>query len=314
MCFPRTFPAPAVIEFAERLEVDGVDELWIIEDCFYTGGVSLAAAALARTERLTVGLGILPAVARQPAVTAMEIATLAALGPGRLVAGIGHGVQKWMDQMGASTPSPLTTLEEVIVAVKRLLAGERIVWAGEHVVLAGVCLDAPPTPVPPVVAGVRGPKSLALAGRVADGLVLAEGTGPDALRAALARAAPTGPFDVTVFGALCVSPDRRYAYAAMSPFLGGLLDDEVPALRDLPFYDDLLARYREQGVTGLMSMPAQWWQAIGPIGTLDDAIAHVAALGEAGARTVSLFPDPDPDSGIARDQLSQVADLARELA
>jgi 5,10-methylenetetrahydromethanopterin reductase len=311
MCFARTFPAPAVIEFAERLEADGLDELWIIEDCFYTGAVSLAAAALARTERLTVGLGILPAVARQPAITAMEIATLAALGPGRLVAGIGHGVQAWMDQMGATTLSPLTTLEEVIVAVKRLLTGEKIVWAGEHVLLAGVRLEAPPAPVPPVVAGVRGPKSLALAGRVADGLVLAEGTGPDALRAALGRAAPTGAFDVTVFGALCVRAEREYAYAAMSPFVAGLLDDEVPALRDLPFYDDLLGRYREQGVVGLLSMPADWWRAIGPIGTLDDAVAHVAALGEAGARTVALFPDPDLEVG--RDQLADVAAIAREL-
>ncbi len=54
----------------------------MIEDCFYTAGISLAATALARSESLTVGIGILPAVARNPAVTAMEIATLAQLHPG----------------------------------------------------------------------------------------------------------------------------------------------------------------------------------------------------------------------------------------
>ena len=107
MCFDRTFPAPFVVEVAEQLEADGVDQLWIIEDCFYTAGITLAAAALARTERLTVGLGILPAVARNPAITAMEIATLANLAPGRLIAGIGHGVQSWMAQMGARPESPL---------------------------------------------------------------------------------------------------------------------------------------------------------------------------------------------------------------
>ena len=62
MCFDRSLPAPFVVEVAEALEAGDVDQLWVIEDCFYTAGVSLAATALARTERLTVGLGILPAV------------------------------------------------------------------------------------------------------------------------------------------------------------------------------------------------------------------------------------------------------------
>ena len=92
------WPARAVREFAPALEAGGVDQMWFIEDCFYTAGISLAATALALTERLQVGIGILPAVARNPAVTAMEIATLAELAPGRLLAGIGHGVQEWMEQ------------------------------------------------------------------------------------------------------------------------------------------------------------------------------------------------------------------------
>jgi 5,10-methylenetetrahydromethanopterin reductase len=106
-CFQRNFPAPFVLEVAESLEKHRVSDIWIIEDCFFTSGVSLAASALARTEHLTVGLGILPSVARNPAITAMEIATLAELAPGRLIAGIGHGVQDWMQQMGARSATPV---------------------------------------------------------------------------------------------------------------------------------------------------------------------------------------------------------------
>ena len=124
MCFDRTFPPPFVLEVARELDEGGADQLWVIEDCFYTTAPPLAAAALAVTERLQVGLGILPAVARNAAVTAMEISTLCRLGPGRVLPGIGHGVQSWMAQMGVRTPSPLTTLEEVITVVTRLLAGE----------------------------------------------------------------------------------------------------------------------------------------------------------------------------------------------
>ena len=149
-CFDRTYPPHAIREFADRLEAGGVDQLWVIEDCFFTSGITLAAAALARTDRLTVGLGILPAVARNPAITAMELATLANMAPGRLLAGIGHGVQSWMEQMGARTPSPLTTLEEVLTVVRQLLRGEQVTFHGRQVHLTDVLLDQPPAVAPPV--------------------------------------------------------------------------------------------------------------------------------------------------------------------
>ena len=228
MCFDRSLPAAFVVEVAEALEAAGVDQLWVIEDCFYTAGISLAATALARTERLTVGLGILPAVARNPAITAMELATLADLAPGRLLAGIGHGVQGWMHQMGARPASPLTALDEVITVVRRLLHGESVTFDGRYVTMRNVVLDSPPDRVPPVLAGVRGPKSLSLAGRVADGVVLAEGAGPTYVRQAVDAAGSPTPSGVGLHGAR--NPRRRAtARRIMAPFVGGMLDDGGPA-------------------------------------------------------------------------------------
>lgn len=241
----------------------------------------------------------------------MEIATLAQFGPGRVLAGIGHGVQDWMAQIGARPTAPVAVLGEVIDAVKRLLAGERVTVDGRHVRLTDVQLDRPPDPVPPVLAGVRGPKSLALAGRVADGVVLAEGTGPTALTAALARAGAAGPFLAAVFAPLCVTRHRRDAFAAMAPMLGGLLDQGVPALADLAFHADMAARWRADGPAGLATMPDDWWAEIGPIGTFDDVVAHVHALGAAGATSVAFFPAPDVT--VARRQLDDVAALVSAL-
>jgi alkanesulfonate monooxygenase SsuD/methylene tetrahydromethanopterin reductase-like flavin-dependent oxidoreductase (luciferase family) len=299
MCFDRTLPPSLVTDLARQLDEGGADQLWVIEDCFYTAGVSLAASALAVTERLRVGFGILPAVARNPAITAMEIATLSGLAPGRVLVGIGHGVQSWMEQMGARTPSPLTTLEEVITAVRRLLGGERVTVRGRHVQLDEVELDQPPASPPPVLAGVRGPRSLALAGRVADGVVLAEPASPSFVRYALDSALAgserqPADFHVAAFAALCVEDDRATAYQRMAPWLAGLLDSPTPEVRGLPFFDELVVRHATQGVDGLATMPADWWTALGPIGTLDDAAAHIAALEEAGAGSIGLFPVLDP--------------------
>src|SRR5699024_10702104 len=149
-------------------------QLWLIEDCFYTTAPPLAAAALAVTNELTVGLGILPARARTAAITAMEIATLSSLAPGRVIGGIGHGVQSWMAQMGVRPASPLTALDEVLSTVRALLRGETVNVQGRYVTADEVSLDTPPNPVPPVLAGVRGPKSMAVAGRASDGVLLAD--------------------------------------------------------------------------------------------------------------------------------------------
>ena len=309
MVFDRSFPAVAIGEYARRCERSGLQQLWVIEDCFFTAGVSLAATALAVTEELKVGIGIMPAVARNPAITAMEIATLANLAPGRFVPGIGHGVQEWMGQMGARTSSPLTTLDETITVVRRLLAGDEVSFEGREVHLDHVRLDHPPSVVPPVIAGVQREKSLALAGRVADGVILVEGAGPTYVEWALDHAGRPAEFEVVTFTMMAVADDRREAYGFVSEFVAGLVRDHRPAFTVLPFFDEILERVTEDGHTALLDMPADHWREIGAIGTMDDALAHVAALERAGVGSINVFPGDELAS--AWEQLPNVAALAQ---
>ncbi len=311
MCFDRSLPAPFVVEVAEALEAARVDQLWVIEDCFYTAAVSLAATALARTHELTVGIGILPAVARNPAVTAMELATLANLAPGRVVAGIGHGVQEWMEQMGARTASPLTTLDEAITIVRRLLHGETVTFDGAEYTMRGVALDAPSADPPPVLAGVRGPKSLELAGRIADGVVLAEGAGPTYVRESIIRAGTPEAFRVSVFTALAIFDDASEAHRVMAPFVAGMLDGTNPAMSAHPHIDEIRERHDARGVDGIADMPAAWWIELGAIGTFADAVEHAEALADAGADDVAFFPGPTME--LAREDLDHVTRLTAAL-
>ncbi|MDX3006530.1 LLM class flavin-dependent oxidoreductase [Kribbella solani] len=307
MCFPRTYPAALVTDVARRLDAGGADELWIIEDCFYTSGPALVSAALASTERLTVGLGIVPAVARTAAVTAMEFATLEALGPGRFLPGIGHGVQSWMGQMGVRPKSPLTTLAEVTTSVTRLLAGEEVSLDGKAVFLDKVKLDAPPVQAPPILLGVQGPKSMALAGRVAGGVVLAEPATAAYVRQSVEYAGSPDGFVVAVFAAMCVRGDRKAAYEFTAPWLGGHLGNKPPQLTALPFFDEMQKLYAESGEAGLVGMPRDWWTQIGAIGTVEDAAAHLETLEAAGVDHVGLFPDPEVEHGLP--QLDYVLEL-----
>ena len=128
-------PPEDMPELARRVEAAGFDELWMWEDCFWAGGIAAAGAALAATSRIRVGVGIFPAPMRNPVTLAMEIAGLARVYPGRVLPGIGHGIAEWMRQIGALPRSQLGLLEEVIAAVRALLAGEELTVQGRYVQL-----------------------------------------------------------------------------------------------------------------------------------------------------------------------------------
>ena len=61
---PRDLPATDVLPFAHAADALGFAELWVVEDCFFRGGIAQAAAVLASTPRIHVGIGILPAAVR----------------------------------------------------------------------------------------------------------------------------------------------------------------------------------------------------------------------------------------------------------
>lgn len=206
---PPDQPPHRIRAAARTAEDAGLDSLWLWEDCFATSGMGPAAVALADTQRLRVGVGLFPVPLRNVALTAMELASLAEIFPGRFLPGIGHGVQEWMAQVGGRAASPLTLLREYATALRALLDGERVTTDGRYVHLDQVELRRP-TPDLPVLVGAEGPRTLALAGEVGDGVIL---TGDlDSLlpavrtaREAHESASRQGPFDVVGFLSVSVS-------------------------------------------------------------------------------------------------------------
>lgn len=312
VCFHREFPSGEVIAQARAAESAGYDEYWVIEDCFFTSGPSLAAAALTATTSITVAIGIMPAVARNAAMTAMEIATLCGLGPGRFHAGLGHGMGEWMAQIGALPASPVGALREHLDAVRRLLRGEVVTVDGHYVRLDAVSLAAPPEPVPLVSAGVRGPRSLAMAAGSADGVVLADFCSPayvEAVRSLLAANGGAG-CRVTAFAAMAVGADGAEMRRTMAPVAAGAFERGFPSVTALPFFAEVATRAERVGwVDALAAMSREWWVQIGAIGTPDDAAEYLSTMAAAGTDCVALFPDPDDPIGSSAAFAAEVMPL-----
>ncbi|HEX2314370.1 MAG TPA: LLM class flavin-dependent oxidoreductase [Thermomonospora sp.] len=207
-------PPERLAEVARAADDAGLEELWLWEDCFLQGGVASAAAALAWTRRLRVGVGILPVPLRNVAVATMETAALHRMFPGRAVVGVGHGVQSWMGQVGARVESPVTLLREHLLAMRALLRGERVTTQGRYVTLDEVALDWPPPTPPAVFAGATGPRTLRLSGAAADGTILTGGTPAERVREARRlidegrrEAGRTDPHHVVVYFHAATGPD-----------------------------------------------------------------------------------------------------------
>ena len=188
--FRPQYPPEELRAAVEAAEAAGVEELWLWEDCFLEGGLTTATAALAWSTRLTVGIGLLPVPFRNPALAAMEVAGVARMFPGRFTVALGHGVQDWVRQVGAAVDSPMTLLREHTTAVRALLHGETVSVAGRYVSLDAVALDWPPATPPRLLIGARGPKTVALAGEVADGVLLDSVTDPAVVRRAREAVGP----------------------------------------------------------------------------------------------------------------------------
>jgi 5,10-methylenetetrahydromethanopterin reductase len=301
----REQPPSRLVELARQAEAAGLDEVWLVEDCFWAAGIATVATALAATSTIKVGIGVLPAVARNPAIAAMELAALAELHPGRLIGGLGHGVASWMRQIGAYPASPLAALEETLVAIRRLLAGDRVSVTGRHVDLDEVELVFPPAVVPPVLAGVRRPKSLAVAGSSADGTILAEPSPPEFVRTALSgiaagRSADGAPPEhalVTYNWLALGDPERARSTVAESLTPGARVQVE-----GLPFASELLELVDSASTVDELAagLDPSWLARLAVCGDLDQCVAAVRALHSAGSGSVVLLPLPEepPERGI----------------
>ena len=174
-----TTPPADLGDIAAEAEGLGYGEIWLAEDYFQLGGISSVATVLGTTRSVPVGLGVAAAVARHPAVMAMELATLGCAFPGRFMAGIGHGVPAWVRQMGLQPASLLRSLREAATAIRRLLDGDEVTEDGEYFSFDRVRLLHPPTARLPLYFGVHGPRSLDLSGELVDGTLLGWFSSPD---------------------------------------------------------------------------------------------------------------------------------------
>lgn len=201
---------------AVRADELGYDGFGLPETWSYDTAVLLTAIAQ-QTNQIKLLSGIWGVWGRSPATIAMAAATLNMVSNGRFQLGLGASTPQltegWHDRPFVK---PYSQLRQTVTQVRALLNGERIPLAGETGERP-LALNLPPQPDLPIYIAATSPKSIRLAGEIADGwlpYLVARDILPDyiALMQAGAEAAGgTKPLTVSAAIPVSVAADRATA-------------------------------------------------------------------------------------------------------
>ncbi|MFG1926492.1 TIGR03854 family LLM class F420-dependent oxidoreductase [Cryptosporangium sp. NPDC048952] len=168
-----TLPAGALARLVARLEELDVDSLWLSEQLSAPSVDPMTGMgwALARTERLKVGTGVVVLPGRNPILFAAELATLALLAPKRVLPAVGLGPARASERGAFPVPPGKrgAVFDEALTVVRRLLAEPAVTFHGDYFSFDDIGLGERPVRPPDIWLGGAVPAALERVGRFGDG-------------------------------------------------------------------------------------------------------------------------------------------------
>jgi 5,10-methylenetetrahydromethanopterin reductase len=311
------------IALAQLAEAVGFDQLWISNDLFLRSNLVILAAVAQATQRIEIGTGILNPYTINPAEIAMAAATLDELSGNRFNLGIAAGAGEFLKWVGIEQTKPLAATRETILAVRQLLAGERVELSGEFLQWSHEAYLRFPAPrVTPIYLGAMGPKMLTLAGELADG-VLPLLFPPEHyfavqpyINAGLATRNSSFDFAACIWVSLAADPEaaRRalaHKIAYYGHALGPLIYERLGVVRAdfLPIEHAIMVERDEAKAIGLVD---KRMLRIGVVGGSAAVIERLEPLVAAGADHLSFGPPLGPNLHEAVRLLGEVIEHFRQ--
>jgi 5,10-methylenetetrahydromethanopterin reductase len=314
---PGRAPDPSVgVREGLDAEAAGFGAVYVSERLDVKDAAVVCGALAAATDQLGIGTALIHQGTRDPLTLASMAATLQLVSKGRFVLGLGRGLGALAPSLGVAPPT-LAGLEHLVTTVRRLWAGERITETGPAGTFRGLRFsDVPAGPPPPILFGTIGPRGLALAGRLFDGVILHPFLTLEAVTRSIAhtqRAAEQAgrdPATLRVVSTLVAAPDlpsgredlavraRAVSYLQVRG-LGELLVEangwdpavltrirEHPTLTGKGIADTALDRDRL--VDAAEVIPDQWFAEAAALGTVRACVARARAYRAAGADEILI--------------------------
>jgi 5,10-methylenetetrahydromethanopterin reductase len=298
------------VDMAKRFESQGFDHLWMTESSLHARDpYQMLALGAQHTERIVLGTAVTNPVTRHPALTAVAAATLDEASNGRAILGIGAG-DRPLVALGLE-PARLAHLENSVHALRRLLAGDHVDLESSGFDLVDAHMRFPPRREIPIYMSASGPKTLQLAGRVADGVILLCGLDPTVVAWAIdqidvgANSAGRPRPDVALFVYGVIDEDEEVAIAGARS-IAAWFPQTSPLYCDLVGLDTSIAQaVRDQysggefqeADTAAMLLPVEFVQKMAVAGNRSRITSQLEALALTGVGSINVFPLGDDRLG-----------------
>lgn len=313
-------PVAEYITLVQAAEAAGFDQFWVSNDLFLRSDLAILPALAQVTSRIQLGTGILNPYTTHPAEMAMYAATMDELSGNRFNLGFAAGAGEFLKWIGIEQTKPLATVRESLLVMRRLLQGERVALEGRVLQWHEEAYLRFPAPrVTPIYLGAMGPKMLALAGELADG-VLPLLFPPEhyfavkpLLEAGIAKRSPElPPLDFAACIWVSLAEDRAAARRVLAQkvayyghALGPLILEQLGLTQAdfRPIEQAMMVERDEEKAIGLVD---ERMLRIGVVGGPHDVIERLEPLVAAGATHLSFGPPLGPDRLEAIRLLGQV--------
>jgi 5,10-methylenetetrahydromethanopterin reductase len=167
--------AGETIEVARQAEDAGVTGLWMTEHIGYREALVSCMAFAIKTESAMVIPSAVTPYLFHPTPTAMSLATMAEMFPGRVGVAVAVGNTLDLKESGKQPKDGVQAVEDFINDLRRLWSGEPVESETEPYRLGGARMAfRPPQPIPVFVTAL-GSAAAEAAGRSADGILLSAG-------------------------------------------------------------------------------------------------------------------------------------------
>ena len=307
----------------ETIDSLGFDDLWLTDSSLHAGNPYVYLALASRiSPRLRLGTAVTNPRTRHPGIVAANAATMESVAPGRTVLGIGPG-DRPLQALGMR-PARVDELEESVVAIRRLLRGERVTAAINGITLDNAHLRFGVPVEIPVYMAASGPRMLRLAGGTADGVILLSGLFVEGVRYALeqidagAKEVGRPRPRVAVFGYGAIDEDEERALEAARP-IAAWFPQTAPhycqlAGLDPEIREEVRSRYAggefQEATEAAEILSPEYVRKMAFAGNRAHAIRHIRNLRALGVDSVCVFP-----LGPRREQtLQEFAACAREAS
>jgi 5,10-methylenetetrahydromethanopterin reductase len=158
--------------YAIQAEKMGFNYLWIT-DHFNNRNVYVSLATIAAyTEKIKFGPGVTNPYLVHPVITAQAVATLNEIAPGRVTCGLGVGDKTTLQMLGMEQAKPLAAIKESVRIIREVTSGKTLEMQGEIFKVSRAKLNFKVTNPIPIFIGAQGPKMLALAAEIGDGVLI----------------------------------------------------------------------------------------------------------------------------------------------